>query len=62
MLSRYRGLYCDIIFVPSGVPSRDQQNDPDDDDDDLNGDRDSSREICADEMRMHRAGQVRSLR
>ncbi len=58
MLSRYRGRYRDIIFVPSGVPSRDQQNDPDDDDDDVNGDR----KICADEMRMHRAGQVRNQR
>ncbi len=65
MLSRYRGRDHDIIsrsvlifFVPSGVPSRDQQNDPDDDDDDLNCDR----EIYADEMRMQRAGQVRSPR
>jgi hypothetical protein len=65
VLSRYRGRYRDIIsrsvlifFVPSGVPSRDQQNDPDDDDDDL----DCDREIYADEMRMHRAGQVRSPR
>ncbi len=51
VLSRYRGRYSAIIFVPSGVPSRDQQSDPDDDDD---------REIYTDEMRMHRAGQVRS--
>ncbi len=47
-----------FFFVPSGVPSRDQQNDPDDDDDDLNCDR----EIYADEMRMYHAGQVRSPR
>jgi hypothetical protein len=56
VLSRYRGRNCDIIsrsvlnfFVPSGVPSRDQHNDPDDDDDDddLNG----NREMGADEMR-----------
>jgi hypothetical protein len=66
VLSLYRGRYSDIIFrlvlnffVPSGAPSRDQPNDPDDDDeDDLNGDQ----EMYADEMRMHRAGQVRSPR
>ena len=48
MLSRYRGRYRDIIFVPSGVPSRDQHNDPDDDDDDdddLNGDRDDKHRL-----------------
>ncbi len=64
VLSRYRGRYCDIIsrsvlnlFVWSGVSSRDQQNELDDDDDDeLNG----NREMYADEMRMHRVGQVRS--
>ncbi len=66
MLSRYRGRYRDIIsrsvlifFNLSGVPSRDQQNDPDDDDDD---DLNCDCEIYADEMRMHRAGQVRSPR
>jgi hypothetical protein len=54
VLSQYQGRYREIIsrlvlnfFVPSGVPSRDQHNDPDDDDDDLNGDR----EMDADEMR-----------
>ncbi len=53
MLSRYRGRYRDIIsrlvlncFFPSGVPSRDQHNDPDDDDDDLSGDWEMDDKHC----------------